>query len=276
MDGQVCDILILGAGPAGISAALTAHARGRTVAVLGADPMRSPLAKAPRIDNYPGLPAVSGRELLRAMLGGLADRGISPVTCRVTGAIAFGGQFMVSAERDVYQARALILAAGAQQGTRPFPGEGSLLGRGVSYCATCDGMLYRGKRVAVLGLGGEGERDAAFLRGIGCEVLYFDPAQAKNVRIKGEEKVTGLVCGGEEYAVDGVFILRDAVAAGALLPELAMDGGHIVVDENMASSVPGVFAAGDCVGRPYQIARAVGQGNTAALSADRYLKERDK
>ena len=275
MDEAVCDILILGAGPAGISAALTAHARGRTVTVLGADPMRSLLAKAPRIDNYPGLPAVSGRDLLAAMLDGLAARGIVPVTCRVTGAVAFGGQFMVSAERDVYQARSLILAAGAQQGTS-FPGEAELLGRGVSYCATCDGMLYRGKRVAVLGLGGEGEKDAAFLRDIGCEVLYFDPAQAKNVRINGDEKVTGLVCGGEEYAVDGVFILRDTVAAGALLPGLPMEGGHIAADENMATGVPGVFAAGDCVGRPYQIARAVGQGNTAALSADRYLKERDK
>lgn len=276
MDERTCDILILGAGPAGVSAALTAHARGRTVTVLGADPMTSPLAKAPRIDNYPGLSAVSGRDLLAAMEKSLAAQGLSRTEGRVTGIMAFDGKFMVSAEQDVYTARALILAVGAQQGTRPFPGEAELLGRGVSYCATCDGMLYRGKRVAVLGLGGSGERDADFLRQIGCDVLFFGPTQAKNCEIKGEGRVTGLVCGGEEYAVDGVFILRDTVAAGVLLPGLAMEGGHIVVDADMAASVPGVFAAGDCVGRPYQIARAVGQGNTAALAADRYLKERDR
>ena len=276
MDGHASDILILGAGPAGISAALTAHARGRSVTVLGADPMKSPLAKAERIGNYPGLAGMNGRDLLAAMLGDLERAGIARVTGRFTGVMAFGGSFMVSAEQDVYQAGTLILAAGAGQGTRPLPGEMELLGKGVSWCATCDGMLYRGKRVAVLGLGGEGEKDAEFLKSIGCEVLYFDPAQAKNVKIQGTDRVTGLVAGGEGYAVEGVFVLRDTVAASALLPGLEMTGGHIAVDGDMRTSLPGVSAAGDCTGRPYQIARAVGQGNIAALAADRYLKERDK
>ncbi len=276
MDEKTWDILILGAGPAGISAALTAHARGRSVTVLGADPMTSPLAKAPRIDNYPGLPGMSGRDLLAAMTQSLAAQDIPRIEGRATGVMAFDGKFMVSAEQDVYTARSLILAAGAQQGTKPLLGESELLGRGVSYCATCDGMLYRGKRVAVLGLSGSAERDAAFLRQIGCQVLFFGPAQAKNCEIKGGTNVTGVVCGGEEYAVEGVFILRPTVAASVLLPGLAMTDGHIAVDENMATGVPGVFAAGDCTGRPYQIARAVGQGNAAALGADRYLKERDE
>ncbi len=276
MDGSACDILILGAGPAGISAALTAHARGRTVLVLGADPMASPLARAERIGNYPGLAGMSGRDLLSAMLGDLERAGIKRVTGRVTGVVSFGGRFMVSAEQDVYQAGALILAMGAQQRAKPIPGETELLGRGVSWCATCDGMLYRGKRVAVLSLGGEGERDAAFLRSIGCDVLCFDPTQAKNAQIEGTDRVTAVTVGGKKHAVAGVFVLRDTVAASALLPGLAMRDGHVAVDGDMAASIPGVFAAGDCVGRPYQIARAVGQGNTAALAADGYLKERDK
>ncbi len=276
MDGSACDILILGAGPAGVSAALTAHARGRSVLVLGADPMRSPLAKAERVGNYPGLAGMSGRDLLAAMLGDLERAGVRRITGRVTGVVSFGGSFMVSAERDVYQAKTLILASGAGQGTKPLPGEMELLGKGVSWCATCDGMLYRGKRVAVLGLGGEGEKDAGFLESIGCQVLFFDPTQAKNAQIIGTDRVTAVAVGGKEYPVDGVFVLRDTVAASALLPGLAMRDGHIAVDENMAASIPGVFAAGDCVGRPYQVARAVGQGNTAALAADGYLKERDK
>ena len=274
--GQTYDILILGAGPAGVSAALTAHARGRSVLVLGADPMTGPLAKAPAVENYPGLAGMSGRDLLAAMLGDLERLGIPRVTGRATGVVSFAGRFMVSAEQDVYEARSLILAAGSQQRDKPLPGETELLGRGVSWCATCDGMLYRGKRVAVLGLGGEGEKDAGFLRSIGCDVLYFDPAQAKNVKIKGTDRVTAVVVGGEERPVEGVFVLRDTVAASALLPGLEMRDGHIAVDGDMAASVSGVFAAGDCTGRPYQIARAVGQGNIAALAADGYLKERDK
>ncbi len=274
--GNSFDILILGAGPAGISAALTAHARGRSAAVLGADPMGSPLARAERIENYPGLAGMSGRDMLAAMLGDLERRGIPRATGRITAGMAFSGQFMVSLEQDVYQARAIILAAGAQQGAEPLPGERELLGRGVSYCATCDGMLYRGKRVAVLGLGSGSEADRDFLESIGCQVLYLTGAQAKNAEIRGEDTVTAIFAGGEEHAVDGVFVLRDTVAAEALLPGLEMTDGHIRVGPDMQTSVPGAFAAGDCTGRPYQIARAVGQGNTAALAADRYLKEHEK
>ena len=276
MDGSAFDILILGAGPAGVSAALTARTRGRSVAVLGSDPMRSALARAERIDNYPGLSGMSGWDMLAAMLGDLERQGIPRITGRATAVMPFHGRFMVSAERDVYEAGALILAAGTQQAARPYPGETKLLGRGVSYCATCDGMLYRGRRVAVLGLSAGSEADRDFLKSIGCQVLYFTGTQAKNIEIQGEEKVTGLWVNGEEYAVDGVFVLRDAVAADVLLPGLDMSDGHITVGPDMATSVPGVFAAGDCTGRPYQIARAVGQGNIAALAADRYVKEHEK
>ena len=272
MGENAFDILILGAGPAGISAALTAHARGRSAAIVSADPMTTPLAKAPRIVNYPGL-AASGRDMLSAMLEGARAQGIPLITGRITGAVPFGGKFMVSAEQDVYEARSLILCLGAQQGVKPYPGESELLGRGVSYCATCDGMLYRGKRVAVLGLGSGSEADRSFLEGIGCQVLYFTGAQAKDIEIQGDAQVTAITVGGETYPVDGVFILRDTVAAAALLPGLAMAGGHITVGPDMDTSLPGVYAAGDCTGRPYQIARAVGQGNTAALAADKYLKE---
>ena len=276
MDGKSFDILILGAGPAGVSAALTARARGRSAAVIGADPMVSPLARAGRIENYPGLPGLSGRELLSAMVEDLRRLDIPLIIGRATAVMAFGGRTMVSVGQDVYDAGALILAVGAQQGARPLPGEERLLGRGVSYCATCDGMLYRGKRVAVLGLGSESEADRTFLEDIGCQVLYLTGAQAKNAEIQGQDKVTAITVEGTEHPVEGVFVLRDTVAATALLPDLAMAEGHIAVGPDMATNVPGTFAAGDCTGRPYQIARAVGQGNMAALAADRYLKERDQ
>ena len=275
MDGRIFDILILGAGPAGLSAALTARARGRTALLLSNDPMASPLAKARAVENYPGLAGRSGGEILGAMLAGLEGRELPLVTGRAQAIMPLGESFMVSAGTEVYTARSLILVTGMAPG-KPYPGEREFLGAGVSYCATCDGMLYRGRRVAVIGLAPDGEEEAAFLRSIGCQVEYFDRRRAKNYEIKGGDTVTALVADGAEYPADGVFILRETVASAALLPELEERDGHIAADRAMKTNIPGVFAAGDCTGRPYQIAKAVGEGNIAALSADNYLKEKDQ
>lgn len=270
MDGASCDILILGAGPAGLSAALTARARGRKVLVVSNPAGTSSLWKAHRIDNYPGMVGLSGSDMLEKMTAEVGSLDIPVVTGRVTGVMPFGKSFMVSVGTDVYTAGALILASGSAQ-PKPYPGESELLGRGVSYCATCDGMLYRGKNVAVIGLSADAEEEADFLRKIGCMVEYFDRDRAKRYEIRGEGTVSSLLADGTEYPVDGVFILRDTVASTTLLAGLEMDGGHIAVDRSMRTSLPGVFAAGDCTGRPYQIAKAVGEGNIAALSADAYI-----
>lgn len=267
------DIIILGGGPGGISAALTARARGRSLLVISNPAGTSSLAKAHAIDNYPGLAGMSGAEMLEKMTSELRAFEIPVLTGRVTGVMPLGRDFMVSVGQDVYSARTLILATGAAQ-PKAYPGEAELLGRGVSYCATCDGMLYRGRRVAVIGLSAEAREEADFLTGIGCEVEFFDRTRAKTYEIAGEDRVTALIADGALYPVDGVFVLRDSIASTVLLPGLEMDGGHIAVDRGMQTSVPGVFACGDCVGRPYQIAKAVGEGNVAALSADADLAHR--
>ncbi len=266
------DILILGGGPAGISAALTAHARGRRVLLLSGGEESSALWKARRIDNYPGLTGMSGAEMLTAMRRGLEEQGIPVVRGRVTGVMPMDGSFMVSVGTEVYTGAALILAVGAAQ-PPAYPGEREYLGRGVSYCATCDGMLYRGRNVAVIGQNADAEEEADFLRKIGCQVEYFDRVRAGRYEIRGGDAVTALLADGVEYPADCVFILRDTVASTVLLPALPMEGGHIAVDRAMAAGIPGVFACGDCTGRPYQIAKAVGEGNIAALSADTFIKE---
>ena len=275
MDNSACEILILGAGPAGLSAALTARARGRSVRIVSNPAGTSALWKAHRIDNYPGLTGMSGAEMLEKMTAEVRGMDIPIVTGRVTGVMPFGESFMVSVGTDVYTASALILAAGSAQ-PKAWPGEAELLGRGVSYCATCDGMLYRNKKVAVIGTGTDAEEEADFLRKIGCQVEFFGKGSAKKFEIRGEGSVSALVADDREYPVDGVFILRDTVASSALLPGLGMEDNHIAVDRQMRTSLPGVFAAGDCTGRPYQIAKAVGEGNIAALGADAYIKEISK
>ena len=181
-----------------------------------------------------------------------------------------GKTFGVSAGKEFAEGRTLLLATGiAQRGT--FPGDNYILGRGVSYCATCDGMLYRGKRAAVIGLAADAPEEADFLREIGCDVHYYD-GKKHRFEIRGAERADTLVVDGTAEPADVVFILRAGFAADTLLPGLATDNGHIVVDDDCAASIPGVFAAGDCTGAPYQIPAAVGEGNRAALSVVRWLR----
>lgn len=269
------DIIIIGGGPAGVSAALTAKNRGKSVMVISNPAKQSNLWKAKLVENYPGMPAVSGEELLLTFRKQLYDANIQVVDGRALTAMPINGGFGVTVGQDYFDCRALILATGIlNQST--FPGETEYLGRGVSYCATCDGMLYRGRKIAVLGMNDEAESEAEFLRSIGCEVEFFDRKRAKRFEIRGEETVTALIADDTEYIVSGVFVLRSTIAPTNFLVGLEARNGHIVVDFDMKTTVEGVYAAGDCIGRPYQIARAAGQGNTAALAACEYLDKQDK
>lgn len=190
--------------------------------------------------------------------------------------------FHLTVGSQVYEGSALILAPGVVRQAK-FPGEETYLGRGVSYCATCDGMLYRNKPVAVVGRSKDAPHEAAYLKSIGCQVVYVAPKrpdqleedipfiQAAKLAVKGEQTVTALEADGADIPVNGVFILREAVAPGDLLPGLTLEKGAIQVDRSMATSVPGVFAAGDATGAPLQVSKAVGEGLIAALSACEYL-----
>lgn len=267
------DILIIGGGPAGISAALTARSRGKKAAVISGSLSDSPLWKAPVVDNYPGLPSVSGRALLELFEKQAATAGVERIFGRALSAMPMDESFGVSVGSEFYEAKTLILCTGVSQGN-VYPGEQEFLGRGVSYCATCDGMLYRGKKVAVIGLCAEASEEAEFLRGIGCEVLYFD--KNAKYRLKGTDKLEALIVDDSEYRVDGVFILRSTMSVDKLMPQLETENGSIKVDEAMLTNVPGIFAAGDSVGRPFQIAKAVGEGNRAALSASEYVEKQKK
>jgi thioredoxin reductase (NADPH) len=269
------DIVIIGGGPAGISAALTAAQRGKTAAIVTAAPEDSLLWKAEQIDNYPGLPAVTGRDLIEKLTAHAESVGVRFIRGRALSVMPMGESFGVSVGSDFLDCGAVVLATGVARG-KTFPGEKELLGAGVSYCATCDGMLYREKNVAVVGLTADAPEEAEFLRSIGCKVEYFDMKRAKKYEIKGTERVEAIVADGAEYPVDGVFILRAGVAPDTLLPGLVTENGHIKVSADMSTSVPGVFAAGDCVGAPYQVAKAAGEGNVAGISAAKVIENRAK
>ena len=275
------DIIVLGSGPAGLSAAVTARGRNKSVLVIGNRWQDSPLARAERVDNYLGMPGMTGMEMLEAFQRHAQEMGVEMVTGKVLSIMEWEG-FTLTVGSQLYQGSALILAPGVVRQAK-FPGEETYLGRGVSYCATCDGMLYRNKPVAVVGRSKDAPHEAAYLKSIGCQVVYVAPKrpeeleedipflQAAKLAVKGEQTVTALEADGADIPVNGVFILREAVAPGDLLPGLTLEKGAIQVDRSMATSVPGVFAAGDATGAPLQVSKAVGEGLVAALSACEYL-----
>ena len=271
------DLIIIGSGPAAWSCALTARQRDLSCAVVSAEANAGWLVKADRVDNYPGLPGVSGREMLSIFRQQAEEAGVQAVTGVARQVQPLGDMFMTLVGNDILESKAVVLAMGAAR-PRLLPGEEELLGQGVSWCGTCDGMFYRGKEVAVLSSWHGGIEEAEFLSRLASRVDYYAMARhdspghlnlcagTPKSLVKENGRIT--VTTGEGSAqYDGVFIFRPAVSPGQMLPGLALDGAFIPVDRGMRTNLPRVYAAGDCTGQPLQIAKAVGEGNVAAISA---------
>ena len=255
------DLIIVGGGPAGLTAAIHARARDKSALVISNDPLASPLCRAPAMANYPGLPGVTGKELVERLLAQARDLGVELKRGRALSVMPMGESVMVSVGSDVVEGRAAVLAPGVSRAA-PLKGEAELLGRGVSYCATCDGMFYRGRTVVCAGDAPNFDEETAFLRSIGCQVIV---KRLAGLSILGEDRVSGVRdAAGALTPCDGVFLLRASIAPARLAPGLELENGYIKVDARMATSLPGVYAAGDCTGQPLQLAKAVGQGQTAA------------
>ena len=267
------DVLIIGGGPAGLSAAVNVRARGKTALVVSNPPEENPLWRSEQVDNHLGFPGATGRQLLEAFRAHAEQAGAEFAQGKVLNTVFAGDRWYVSVGSEVRESRALVLAAGVARG-RKFPGEEEFLGRGVSYCATCDGMLYRGRRVAVIGYSPSAEKEADFLRSIGCEVTYV--SRPRTVAVTGGSTVEAVECDGQVIPVEGVFILRPAMAPGELFPGLAVEDGYVTVDRTMATNLPGLFAAGDCTGGPLQVSKAVGEGLIAGQSAARWVDGQNK
>ena len=272
------DTAIIGAGPAGVSAALNLKLHNKDIILFGSTTISEKLSKAEKIANYPGTPMLSGDKLADIMLNQLHDLGISVTEKKVTNILPSKEHFILLADNEMFEAKTVIFASGAVS-AKCIEGETELIGCGVSYCATCDGFLYKGKTIAVYCQSESYEHEVSYLASLAEKVYLYTPYEctlsADNVeklpspitRLNGMGRVSSITLADKtEIKADGAFMLRSAVAPATVLGGLAMDGAHIVVDRAMATNIKGVFAAGDCTGRPYQIAKAVGEGNVAAHS----------
>ena len=303
--GAEVDVVILGAGPAGLSAAIYVVRSGLSALVLDKKNVGGQVALTPTVENYPGFPNIAGAKLVDILVSHAREYAQVLEHQDVVDVKVGKHIEVVTAEGALIVCKALILAMGSSWKQLGVPGEQKLFGRGVSYCSSCDGYLYREKKVAVVGGGNSALTDALHLRHLGADVTLIhrrdtlraeqylqDALERENIpviwstevrMVLGDDSLTGLslknTATGEEseLAVDGVFLAIGQHANSELAQMLGVTTngeGFIQVDANMRTNIPRVYAAGDITGGVRQIVTAVGKGTTAALAVHEDLVKR--
>lgn len=277
------DIAIIGSGPAGLSAALNVQIRKKSFILFGNKDFSPKIEKAPKINNYLGLPNSTGEKVGNAFKEHLEMNGIEITEGRVNTVYSMGDYFSIMVNDKIYESKSVIIATGVEF-SKPIEGEVEFLGKGVGYCATCDAPLYKGKTVVIVSSNKEGEHEANFVSEL-AEKVYYVPlyknkydlneniqiVNEKPLKIIGDDKVRKIIFKDSEIETDGIFLLKDAIPPTQLVPGLQEEDGHIKCDRLMKTNIAGCFAAGDCVGKPYQYIKSAGEGNIASLSAVSYL-----
>lgn len=297
------DIIVVGAGPAGMTAALYARRAGKSVLLLEQGSIGGQITFSPRVENFPGIKAVSGIEFSDTLADQVLGLGAVLEVENVQTVQQGENCFTVKTEYGEYQARSLVAATGLQHKKLGLPGEEELVGSGISYCAVCDGAFFKGKVTAVVGGGNTAVQDALYLADL-CETVHLihrrdtfraEPAlvsrllNATKIRLhkntvvsalSGEKSLKGLQLrktdGGTEtlLSVDGLFVaVGQAPKNTCFETVLTLDEeGYIPAGEDCVTNVPGIFAAGDCRRKTVrQLTTAVADGAVAGLAACRYL-----
>lgn len=295
------NIVIIGAGPAGISAALYAARENMNPLVINNG--IGALEKAEKIENYYGLEQpLSGKELYERGIAQAKALGVHILDAEVLGISGFD-TFTVKTTAGDFDTVSVILATGGKRSAPKIPGLKEFEGRGVSYCAVCDAFFYRGKEVAVVGNGDFALHEAEELRNVTQDVtIYTDGKEPEFSRehpiavntmkiqaIEGDDKVSGLLMQSDTaaqdaeapensfYPADGVFVALGTAGSTEIARQMGAeisDKGNIKTDEEMATTIPGLFAAGDCTGGLLQVSKAVYEGSMAAISAGKYVRHK--
>lgn len=280
------NLIIIGSGPAGAAAALYAARAGLKPLLLSQG--MGALEKAERIENYYGAQPMSGAALHAQGEQQAEALGARIVRTQVLGVSGFD-TYTVTTTDGAYEAIAVILATGVKRAAPPIAGLRELDGRGVSYCAVCDAFFYRGKQVAVLGSGDYALSEAEELGMAGSVTILTGgapqtfskpcpyPLDTRPIEaIVGQEQVKGVrFADGEVLPVDGVFIALGTAGGSEMARRIGAsldEKGNVQVDRDMQTTLPGLFAAGDCTGGLLQVAKAVHDGTVAGLSAIQYVR----
>lgn len=285
----MANVVVIGSGPAGISAALYIRRAGFPVTVLHRGP--GALEKAEAIENFYGFSEpIEGVKLWENGVENATRLGVEFIRDEVVG-FAFEESLSVLTTKGRYPADGVVIATGSPRKTPPVKALGEFEGRGVSYCAACDGFFYRGKDVAVMGAGEYALHESMELLPLAKSVTILTSGGALAVAlpdgllvrtekveaVEGDDRLrAALFEGGERLPLDGLFIAYGVAGSADLARKIGAetDGNRIVVDENMATSVPGLYAAGDCTGGLLQVSKAVYEGAKAGTELIKYLRKR--
>ena len=306
MAEETYDVIIMGGGPAGLTAGLYTARHGLETLILEGGQLGGKSWGPHRIENYPGFPeGITGTELMERFIAQTRRFGAEFKEETVVGLSVFGDQKLVQTRGGVYGAKAVVVATGIQKKQLSIPGEMEFKGRGVSYCAICDGPFFKDKTVAVVGSGREAVEDALKLADAAARVYAIPGRKGYSECMEGLHELTShpkihVIEGAElesiggdmvvthinlnieppgRLDVDGVFIILEHVATTDLMKEAGIDtdeGGCIIVDRYQKTSLDGVFAAGDCVCGGMQVVTAAGEGGKAGLSVLRYIRSLKK
>lgn len=304
------DVIIIGAGPAGLTAGIYALRSGLTTLILESKYPGGRIIEAHKVENYPGFPeALSGYELIQRMLSQLERFGGEITANAEVLALSLATDIKsITTRQHQYTSKAVIIAFGVKRKKLFIPGEQEYLGKGVSYCATCDGPFFKEKKVAVIGSGYEAVEEALYLTDLASQVYLIPNAKTwtapaalltrlekePNAQIYPDYQIQAITGNSsvqsitltpftddtqQTLPISGVFVAIGVVPTTAILKQAGITvspQGWITVDRTQQTNLEGVFAAGDCTGWGFQVATAVGEGAMAALSTSRFLKKRAK
>jgi len=284
------ECLIIGKGPAGISLAIYLKRAGFDCLVVGKD--YGALAEADLVANYYGLPEpISGPELIESGIAQAQNLGIEVKTDEVLNITDMGTHFEVKLLNQVISAKIIVLALGKKRERLKIKGFEEFIGKGISFCATCDGFFYKGKRLAVIGSRDYALSEYEELTSFSQDLMLFTNGEEaefrsnsadlkinneKIVEIKGNLRVEELVTEKNNYAVDGIFVALKSAGPLEFAKKLGVltENNFLVVDQDYMTNIKGVFAIGDCIGGLPQIAKAVADGAIASKGIINYLKNK--
>jgi len=259
-------IVIIGSGPAGVSAGIYLKRANKEVMILTTN--TSSLKKAQLIENYYGVGKITGEELYNLGVKSAKDLDIPIVEEEVLDISDYDNNFIVTTSNNKYECSSLILAMGSNRKTNIIKGQDLFEGKGISYCATCDGYFFKGKKVAVIGSGDYAKHEYEYLKNLTNDVSMYEANAISE--IIGSDKVEKIVFKDNSTVdIDGVFIADDSPDGSVIAKKMGLyeQDGNIVVDDKMATNISDVYACGDITGHSKQIATAVYQGMISANSA---------
>jgi thioredoxin reductase (NADPH) len=280
---KVKDTIIIGGGPAGMSAAIYLRRFRKDVTVIMKD--CGALGKTEVVENYYGFNTIGGCELVKNGIEQAKKLGVEIIEDEVIN-LSFDGNYVVKTSNNEYISKTVLLATGSNRSKLRVKGFEEYVGSGISFCAICDGFFYKNKKIAIIGNGKYMEEELNVLKQYTNDILIFTNdtkievdvdfpvINSLIVELQGNEKLEKIITKDNEYFVDGIFVAMGTASASDFATKMGAEvsGNKIVVNAEHQTNIPGLYAAGDCIGGLLQISKAVSDGAVAATSINKYLR----